>query len=235
MTIRSLTCLAVAALCSPLALAQADVEKLLLAALRTDSFNFLVTQEPAALALAGSSVLRDQDRLTLVLRSGLKKSFTNRPQCHSEDVVELAQCVSYRLIAHMKSIHAFVVVKMLSDGGDYLVIDDQSGAETGLGNVPLFSRSGKRLIVAPTYVDEDGGTIQIWSRVGDRYMRAWSGSPFLPDSAPAYVEYDPIQWDSEDKVQVRVNVRDFPKPERVVFFSLRRDSGNWRVVETAAK
>ena len=164
----------------------------------------------------------------LRLRSGNTKAYANRPECKNPD--DEAKCQQYSLIVDAHTRGVFVVAKVLHEGLDIILIDDLAGEETVLRTFPIFSPSGKNLLVLHENDPELGFAVQIWRRDGARFIQDWSGSPH---SDGMYVSYKMLRWPSEDVIVVQSDISfEPPKPNVLKKFTLRRGADGWRVISS---
>lgn len=184
----------------------------------------LLLLESKALA-AGARADRQGDRLVLRLRSGNTKAYANGPECKNPD--DEAKCQKYSLIVDAHTRGLFVVAKVLHEGLDIILIDDHAGEETVLRHFPIFSPSGKNLLVLLENDPELGFAVQIWRRNGARFIQDWSGSPH---SDGMYVSYKMLRWPSEDVIEVQSDISfEPPKPNILKRFTLRRRADGWKM------
>jgi hypothetical protein len=185
--------------------------------------------EAEALALSGASAVRNDDKLTLTLSSGLTKSYQNKPEC--KDIEKEADCEKYKLIVHSHAHNAFIILKGYYEGVEYLITDDKSGEEVTLNSFPIFSPSGNRMLVCATNDTNGKFEVQLWRRQGDRFISEWTGSPFFTGE---YLYYQFTGWAEEDVIELRANENpNSVKPNIVTNFQLRHTPQGWAAVATS--
>lgn len=184
--------------------------------------------EPKALAAGQDGASRDDSRLILHLRSGATKTYEDRPECKNPK--QELDCESFRLIVYARSRGVFLLVKGYYEAAEYILIDDATGEETVVRNLPIFSPFGARILVLLMNDEELGYAVQIWRREGDKFVFDWSSSPHV---AGIYTSYDLVRWPSEDTIELQSeNHFEPPKPRVRTRFSLHRTGRGWEVVET---
>jgi hypothetical protein len=115
------------------------------------------------------------DRLMLHLSSGATRTYQDRSECKIAG--HEASCQKYRLVAHAGTRGVFVVAKLYYESAEYLLVDDSSGEEAVLRQLPVFSPSGKHALVLLENDEQLGFAVQVWRREGHRFVVDWSGSP----------------------------------------------------------
>jgi hypothetical protein len=188
------------------------------------SFSRLKEMEPSALAAAGGRVERRGDVLVVRPARGPALSFAAKPECKSPKTE--GDCVDYALLAEVRSLGVFVVVRMFYEGGEYLLIDEKTGETTTVDDFPQFSPSGRTIA---TFGNEENGSeetaVQLWSRQGRKWVVAWRGGPIGP-----HWNYSLVAWRGDHAVQVRADpacCEDHPPAARTV--ELERTRDGWRV------
>lgn len=140
-----------------------------------------------------------------------------------------AKCQSYRLVAHARTRGVFVVAKLYYESAEYLLIDDSSGDETVLRRFPIFSPSGKQVLLLLMNDEQLGFAIQVWRRDGHRFVLDWSGSPHADGG---YTSYKLVRWPSESTIALQSETSfDPPKTNLLKQFTLRHAAKGWNVIE----
>jgi len=206
-------------------------EKALLAAAQKaagkDNLVSLRTLEHKALGAIDSLAERQGGRLTLHLKSGTVKVYEDRPECKISE--KESKCQMYVLVAHVNSLHLFVLSKLDYESAEYLVVDDTSGDETSLRSFPKFSPSGRYALVLLINDEQLGFAVQIWHRDGHRFILDWSGSPHTDGF---YTSYSLKHWSKEDSIALlAVNRFEPPKQNAITHFELHHAADGWKIVE----
>ena len=202
-------------------------------ALEKDGPEGLKRHESKASQMARKAVVREGDRLTLRLRSGKIKTFTDRPECASGDIVVHVECMVYRLSAYARSRGLFVVIEGHHEGGRYILVDDRSGQETkidAIRGVVLLSRSGNLLLVCLENDEVRGFEVQVWRRNRNSYVEEWFGSPFYDRNS--YISYSVLRWSSEGVIEMQARIN---QPVILRNFTLRLLKGKWEVATPPAQ
>jgi hypothetical protein len=134
-----------------------------------------------AAVLAGGRATRTGETLTLPLADSPALSFTS----HSKACEQGPQdCVRYQLVADLKTRHLYVVAALGYEGcPDYHLIDDRSGRDSVVNDLPGFSADGSRALIANECVASEpasGSALEIWQRSADRYSLEWTYHPDSP-------------------------------------------------------
>ena len=186
--------------------------------------------EPKALAAGGDWVMREGNRLLVRVQSGLVKTYSDLPAC--ENIDQESKCEKFRLVAHSRSRHLFLVVQAGYETVQYIVIDDVTGDEVRLAAFPLFSPSGSQIIVLNVKDSREGFAIQIWSRLNNVFNLKWTGAPFAHVTPTSLTTYSMLGWNSDRAVAIEAETRDDPPtPRRVKRFILNQTLDEWRLVE----
>jgi hypothetical protein len=121
-------------------------------------------------------------------------------------------------------------VKLYYENLETILLNDSSGEGTVLQSFPVFSPSGKHLLVLLENDDELGFAVQIWRQDGGRFIQDWSGSP---NSEGVYVSYRMLRWPSEEIIELQSETSfEPPRPNLLKRFSLRHEASGWQVVES---
>jgi hypothetical protein len=170
---------------------------------------------------------RQGDRLVLRLSSGATRVYEDKPECRIAD--QEAKCQRYRLVAHARTRGVFVVAKLYSESAEYLLVDDGSGDEAVLRQFPIFSPSGKHVLVLLMNDEQLGFAVQVWRRDGARFVLDWSGSPHAEGG---YTSYRLVRWLSEGTIELQSDASlEPPKTNLLKRFTLRHAAKGWNVVE----
>ena len=160
-------------------------------------------QESAAIAGASENVSRDKRSLNLRLRSGKQLALSDSKECGATDEIVARNCISFIYLGHYDRAHLYEVLEVRLEGGNFLVIDDLSGAMWRLSDYPAVSPDGTRLAV---FKNTDVGSqqgIEIWRRTVDSMTLEWSGDPF--GAGPEVRTYYFLMgWISESEMTLRV-------------------------------
>jgi hypothetical protein len=184
--------------------------------------------EGKALYLAGKNASRENDQLTLQLKSGKTRVYRNSSACNDPDAE--AHCEIYLLVVYALSRNVFIVGRLYYESTEYLLIDDNTGQETTLLDLPLFSPSGNQILIVNADDHDSGNFIQLWNRTGSVFQRTWSGRPFAQENA--YIEYKCLRWISETEIELQARiVAEFPAPETVHKFKLQLTPDGWSTVD----
>jgi hypothetical protein len=183
--------------------------------------------EPKALGDADSLAERQGRRLTLHLKSGTTRVYEDSPECQLPE--KESKCQMYVLIAHVNSLHLFVLAKLYYESAEYLLVDDATGGETSLRSFPKFSPSGRYALVLLVNDEQVGFAVQIWRREGHGFILDWSGSPHVEGF---YTSYALEHWFKEDSIALLAENRfEPPKPNAITHFELHHVADGWEVVE----
>jgi hypothetical protein len=129
--------------------------------------------EPAALKASGGRVLRNGTGLRLHLSAGRDLVLQNQSTSPPPDDKFEQECVSYSLIADLKSRGVYVVSANYYEGGDYLVIDDRSGQQTKVGAPPQFGPDPARFLTIDNNEAYGDGSIVLWERQKGLFREVW--------------------------------------------------------------
>jgi len=181
--------------------------------------------ESKALKMKDAHAIRRADALVLQLKSGKTKTFRNRPECRDQD--QEAKCQMYSLVVHASSRHVFVIAKICYESVEYLLVDDETGAEAILSGFPVFSPSGQRVLVLLMDDERIGFGIQIWHRRGPGFALEWSGTPRFGGT---YSSYELIGWSKENTIELSAEIGfDSPQPNLKKFFALSYSKPGWAI------
>lgn len=188
-----------------------------------DNVAGLQAGETEALSAADGSADRDGGRLTFHTRSGVAKSYDDRPGCSPS--ADDSACQTYRLIAYACSRGVFVTARLFYEHVEYLLIDDATGAETTLRGFPIFSPSGNHVLVLLMNDEELGFAVQIWRRQGSTFVLDWQGSPAAEG---LYTSYTLVDWASEHEIDIRSETNfGQSRPLVIKTISLRQAPRGW--------
>lgn len=204
--------------------------KLLLSAeLASDSDDLEAVQgiEVEALKAAGVDADRKGDSLIIRLAQGSVRIFKDRPECEKKN--HEAKCQKYKLIVHARSRGVFVVAKLYYESAEYILVDDTSGDETVLRGFPIFSPSGRYVLVLLMNDEKFGFAVQIWRRAGHKFVLDWQGAP---NTDGMYTNYKFLSWPSENTIDLQSETRfGLLKLPVTKHFFLHLTAHGWNVVE----
>ena len=186
-------------------------------------------QEPGAIAAAQQAVWRDKLGLQLRLRNGKQLSLPDSKECGTATEVVAHNCTSFIYLGHEERAHLYQVFESDLEGGDFLVVDDLSGAMWRLSDYPATSPDGTRLAV---FKNNDMGSeqgIEIWSRASGSMTLEWSGDPF-GEGAKVRRYYFLVGWTSETEMKLRVVGQAEAEDSRALrcgLTALRRSTSGW--------
>jgi hypothetical protein len=88
------------------------------------------------------------------------------------------QCTFYKFESAPPTSHWFSIFKGAYEGGDYFLIDADTGRKTDVPYKPLFSTDASRFLILNDDVTGNfpGDSIEIWRRERDRAVREWSSN-----------------------------------------------------------
>jgi len=132
--------------------------------------------EAGRLAASHGRARRQGDDLILTFADGKSRSFhSNTKGCQDGP----DDCDGFTLIGDLPRFHWFVLFESLYEGGNFLLVDDQTGLPTPIPYWPTFSPDGTRFLILNDDVTDffPGENLEIWRRWGNRAEREWIGNP----------------------------------------------------------
>lgn len=177
--------------------------------------------------LRTGSAERRSDTLLLAPSRGKKLEFIDKAQaCRNGDA---DHCIQFVLLANEPRARAFVVGEFYYEGGGFLLIDNQTGRQTRLQGMPIFSQDGEEFFVAPYDLEHDAGpnNLEIWRRDSDGAALEWAHTfeqahAEQPDLlAPYYVE--DVRWEA-DRIALVLSEEGGGRNWKA---NLTRDAGGW--------
>jgi hypothetical protein len=170
------------------------------AAVAADSLQPLRDIEAQSIVAAEGRAVRIGDALTLALGGGTR-TFQDRSECRTES--EEARCELYRLVAYFHQRGLILVAHFFYEDLKFILIDVRSGLEVELDGPPVFSPSGKFVLVLVNDTDV-GSTIQMWERTEDGLSLAWQGAP-----EDGYAVYRLTDWPEDNALAIEATAWDY--------------------------
>ncbi len=187
--------------------------------------------ERKALIAAAGRARRNGANLTLKLENGRQITLRNHEkECFTLDHVD--RCRVFHLEAHLPTRHLFVAHVGYYEGGDYLLIDDQTGSQTVVSAEPQFGPDADLVLV----IDDDeaygsGKELQIWRRSGGRFVSEWVWEP--TDESH---HIDVVRWVTASKIILNFHTLEWlGHPARHWPATLEKHVDGWRLDMNAAR
>lgn len=218
-------------LASPV-LADRTSEDAALAAARREYLN-RPGMEADALAAAHGRAVRKGDGLSLNLANRPTVTLAdNGAACADDNAVD---CVRFTLVADLPSRHAYLVAKSYYEGcADLLLIDDRSGRQSTLADVPVFSPDGERLLIQ-NECEADGSAsdnhLEIWRRQRDGWILEWAYTDQQAYAADKSLQNvflsNVVSWQNDRITMTFIDRAYGEVPERRWLGALSRIHGRW--------
>ena len=132
--------------------------------------------------------------LTLHFANGRSRAYTTKGDCEGLE----GDCRAYALLALVQPADFFLVRDWFYERVGCLLVDQRTGRETELPDMPYLSPDGDRLLVVN---GSDGGggywPLQIWRRRGDAAFVEWKQSD-TPTSLPEVTSVS--QWHQDGRI-----------------------------------
>lgn len=148
--------------------------------------------EAEALFAALGRARRTGDSLQLRLAGGKWKTYRNSGRCRAES--GNLNCVSYALVAHMRTRGLFVVAKLAPARTSYVVVDALTGSQIDLQVLPRISPVVGRVLVFSADATRERAVTVIERRNG-LFEQVWTGGV---DAERKAARYQPLGWRSDD-------------------------------------
>jgi hypothetical protein len=173
------------------------------------------TIERHLLESGAEGVIRDGERLEIVLRDGWTMIFTNRPDADTRLTV-------YSYAGYLHEIGYYVILALYWEGGDYLLVNSATGAVTAMPGKPVLSPDGRRLGVFAGV--SDSYVLQIWdvTETGLHLAQAW-GVWHLPVALRGTALE--LVWTAADAFQIQPA----NSPEQDAPIRGRLDGAEWEI------
>jgi hypothetical protein len=153
------------------------------------------------LLTGGGPISFVDDAPTVVVLGGMGFETTEDPECTGKKV----PCSTFKVLAHLEKQGLFVVQHAWKNSVDYHLISQVNGFTSVFSDFPYISPDGE-------YVFGDGGYeivaddtpnpfegkphIEVWTRIGWRYVPDWEGAPHTPPSGKPVYKFD--RWVSNE-------------------------------------
>lgn len=194
--------------------------------------------DSAAVAATSGAATRADDRLKLHFASGHSFTYEDAPSCRESDDLAEARCHRFRLDGYERRWRLFRIAVVFYEGGDTILVDDRTGAETVIDGEMHFSPSGTHIVeilAGADGYDASGPAVQIWRRRGDKFVVEWTGAPDAREGAD--IQYGLVAWPSPGRIEFRSMVPgDWDRIAKqrttdvVKHFTLIRRPKGWRLV-----
>jgi hypothetical protein len=132
-----------------------------------NSYECAQTIEKFQLRHYAEYVTRKDGRLEISLKSGEVKVF-------KDTLSESYTDVAYSFRAYLKAIGYFLIAVQFYEGGGYLMINDNTGKEFFILDLPTISPSKQRLVSSSNYAEIEDSGIQIWRLTSNEMVLEWS-------------------------------------------------------------
>jgi hypothetical protein len=195
------------------------------------------SMEADAIAVARGRVIRSHAVLTLALaeRKPLRLINTKRACSDSDPQFDASGCTRYELVAALPTRRAYLVAKGGYEGcADLLLIDDRSGRQSALAEVPVFSPDGERLLIQNECEADRSASdnhLEIWRRQRDGWVLEWAYTDQQAYAADKSLQNiflsNVVSW-QDDRITMTFIDRTHDKvPERRWPGTLSRVHGRW--------
>lgn len=189
----------------------------------------LARLEPSALSAYPNGAKRIGK--TLVVTTGVagRVKFEDSPDCDVPDHEE--RCVRNIYVSHLKRQRKSLIAKLYYESASYLLVDDDDGQSTELSAFPIFSPTGKYLLLIADANDDIHAPLEIWKRSNRIYALDWSLKEYR---SAIYTSYKLMSWPEDCKLLIRYSITtELNKPETVGSHLLTcKKAGGWVTMTT---
>jgi hypothetical protein len=147
-------------------------------------------------------------------------------------------CETFSFLGAIPSLGYSLVFQALSEGGHFLLVDDNTSHIFSFGDLPHFSPDGNTIVLFNNNDSGDSGTVEVWLRTRRGFVLHYKGSPLQVERNTLYTHYYLENWISKRALALCAEVFSHtsatPKHIKVI---IRSSSSDWKsvVVQTGGE